>query len=380
MTLQELDTPCLLLDRGRLERNAARMLGRARKLGVRLRPHVKTTKSDDIAKVALGGATGPVTVSTLHEAEYVAAHGYDDILYAVCVSPDKLDRVARLTGRGVAVQLIVDSIDAARAISAHPGHHTALVEVDCGEHRTGVLPEASSLLAIAQALHAGPRTTLMGVMTHAGHSYACRDVAAIRAVATAERDAAVHAAERLRSAGLPCPIVSVGSTPTATHVEDLSGVTDMRPGVYLLGDLFQAGIQSCNMDDIACAVLATVISHQHAEGRIIIDAGGLGLSKDRSTDGASFDAGYGLVASAIDGRLLDGLRVGSVHQEHGEITVTDPALFEAHPIGSKLRVLPNHICMTAAMYDRYHLVDQPDGAVTTWFRTNGWRPYEGSPT
>jgi D-serine deaminase-like pyridoxal phosphate-dependent protein len=134
------------------------------------------------------------------------------------------------------------------------------------------------------------------------------------------------------------------------------------------------------VDDIACAVLATVISHRRAEGRVIIDAGGLGLSKDRSTDGASFDAGYGLVASAIDGRLLDGLRVGSVHQEHGEITVTDPATFEAHPIGSKLRVLPNHICMTAAMYDRYHLVGQPDGAVRTWLRTNGWRPYDNSLT
>ena len=375
MDLDELDTPCLLLDRARLKRNAERMLNRAKRLGVTLRPHLKTAKCIEVANLALGGEIGPVTVSTLHEAEYFAAHGYTDILYAVCITPDKLDRAARLATEGVALHLITDSPEVASEIQSHPGTHRVLIEVDCGEHRTGVPADSGALLEIAQILNAGAACQLMGVLTHAGHSYACRDVDAIQQVAEDERASAVHAARRLREADLPCPIVSVGSTPTAVHVRDLTGVTEMRPGVYLFGDLFQAGIGSCRLEDIASGVLGTVISHQRGQGRIVIDAGGLALSKDRSTRGASFDAGYGRLASPRDGSLIEGCHIESVHQEHGEVRVDDPSLFASLPVGARVLVLPNHICMTAAMYDRYHVLDENRVVSETWARTHGWHPY-----
>ena len=179
------------------------------------------------------------------------------------------------------------------------------------------------------------------------------------------------AAEALRAAGIRCPEVSVGSTPTAVHAAHLRGVTEMRPGVYVLGDLFQAGIGSHGIDDIACSVLSTVLSHRAASGRVVIDAGGLALSKDRSTAGRSFDAGYGRLADAVSGAVMDGLRVDSVHQEHGEVVAEGDLPLDRLAVGTRVRVLPNHICMTAAQYDRYHVIE--DGrVVAVWPRVNGW--------
>jgi D-serine deaminase-like pyridoxal phosphate-dependent protein len=214
--------------------------------------------------------------------------------------------------------------------------------------------------------------TLMGVLTHAGHSYACRTPDVMARVAEDERAAAVHAAERLRAAGFTCPTVSVGSTPTARFAKSLDGVTEMRPGVYLLGDLFQAGIGTCGVDDIAVTVLATVIAHRHDENAFLIDAGGLALSKDRATAALPADQGYGLVCDARTGTPITGLRVDSVHQEHGHVVSDRPIPFERVPIGAKVRVMPNHVCMTAAAYDSYHVIDGRGRVTALWDRCNGW--------
>ncbi len=320
MNISQIQTPALLLDVDRLRANAARMHRRAASLGVSLRPHMKTAKSDEVARIAHGGQQGPITVATLNEAEYFAAHGWTDILYAVCIAPQKLDRVAALTRSGVQLTLIVDSLSAAQAIAKHPATHTAMIEIDCGEDRTGVAPESTLLMEIAEILHQAPRCTLLGIMTHGGQSYAERTPDAMAEIAERERACAVQAAQRLRQNAVPVSVVSVGSTPTATHARHLDGVTEMRPGVYLMGDLFQAGIGSCATTDIASTVLATVISHRRSSNRVIIDAGGLALSKDRSTADTLFDAGFGLICDPITSEPIGDLKVTSVHQEHGEIT------------------------------------------------------------
>ena len=368
-SVHTLPTPCLVLDRRRLDANIARMQQRARHLGVRLRPHIKTVKSVDIARLAVG-SDGPLTVSTLREAEHFAARGFTDLTYAVAIVPDRLDRVARLTERGVRLGVFVETTDTARALVDHPGTFYAWIEVDCGENRTGVSASAD-VQAIGQVLHRAPNCTLLGVATHGGHSYSARTDSARRAIAEEERAAAVEAANALRAVGIPCPAVSVGSTPTAVHAAHLDGVTEMRPGVYLLGDLFQAGVHSHSEADIACSVLATVLSHRPASGRVILDAGGLALSKDRSTAGWPFDAGYGRLADAVSGVVLEGLQVAGVHQEHGEVVGDDQRALDALPVGSRVRVLPNHVCMTAAQYDRYHVVDN-GVVVAVWPRVNGW--------
>ncbi|MHB1110080.1 MAG: alanine racemase [Devosia sp.] len=379
MGLSTLETPALILDRSALARNTSRMTERFRKLGVRLRPHTKTAKSIDVVRLALEGNFGGVTVSTLREAEYFAGHGIADITYAVSIIPEKLERVAALLARGVKLTVITDQVPVAEEISRRAQTLgivlDALIELDSGEKRAGVLADSDALIELGQALHNLPATRLQGVLTHAGHSYQGRSIAAIRQVAEDERLCATTAAARLRAAGLPAPVVSVGSTPTATHGQSFEGITEVRCGVYMFCDVFQSEISSCSRDDIALSVLATVIGHRPDINSALIDAGALALSKDRSTaaPGLTEDIGFGMVMDVSGTRRIDRVTVGHVYQEHGMLVADGRFPFEELPVGARVRVLPNHACMTAAMYDAYHVVDGlDDRAMAAWRRVNGW--------
>lgn len=377
MTLDELPTPVLLLDRQRLLRNCARMRERAKTLGVGLRPHLKTAKSATIAELAHDGAKGPITVSTLAEAAYFAKAGFRDILYAVPVAPQKLEQVASIMRDGTDLKIITDNVAVAQAIASKGQAlgvtYRTLIKIDCGLGRAGIAPDAPELLPLAQAL-SQPGAELAGVLTHAGHSYHAKSVTDVKRIAEEERLAVVTAAARLREAGHACPIVSVGSTPTALHADSLAGVTEMRPGNYVFFDLFQAAAGSCGMADIAVSVLATVVAHHHGRNHLLIDAGGLALSKDTSANEHAPGTGYGRVCRPEAALPLPGLAIHDVHQEHG--LVGGPAAakidFAAFPPGSRLRVLPNHSCMTGAMYDRYYVTDGGSGIVAEWDRVNGW--------
>lgn len=379
-TLASLETPCLILDRGRLERNAARMTARFAGTGVKLRPHMKTAKSIDVARIALAGNFGGVTVSTLREAEYFADHGIDDIIYAVGLVPDKLPRMARLIRRGVRVSGITDSLALAEAISraavAEGVVAELMIELDSGERRGGLAAGSDAIVELGRALHDLPGTRLGGVLTHAGNSYQCRSLQALQDVAEQERLTAVTAAAQLRAAGLPCPVVSVGSTPTATHGLSHEGLTEMRCGVYLFGDVFQHEIGSHALDDIAVSVLATVIGHRPDLNAALIDAGALALSKDRSTGapGLPEDVGFGMIMDETCSRRIGRVRVGHVYQEHGMLVCDGPFPFDQLQVGTRVRVLPNHVCMTAAMYDGYRVLDpaNPQRVADYWPRANGW--------
>lgn len=372
MDLEDLPTPALVLDRRVLSANIARMNERMGRLGVPLRPHLKTAKSADVARLAVAGHPGGITVSTLHEADYFLERGFTDITYAVGITPARLDAAAALRRRAAELKIITDDVGVARAIAGHGASFTVLIEIDSGEARGGVAAEGPELMEIARILDGATAVTLGGVLTHAGHSYRCRDEAAMAAVAEDERAGAVTAAERLRAAGLGCPVVSVGSTPTATFAHDLTGVSEARPGVYMFFDSFQAGIGVCETGDIALSVLASVIGRRRDANLLLIDAGALALSKDRSTAELAEDCGFGLVCDAASGRPLDGLKVTSVHQEHGIIAGTSPIPFDAYPIGARVRVLPNHACMTGAAHDAYNVIDGGTEVVARWPRCNGW--------
>lgn len=379
MGLSTLETPALILDRSALARNTSRMTERFHRLGVQLRPHTKTSKSIDVMRMALAGNFGGVTVSTLREAEYFADHGITDITYAVSIIPDKLERVAALIRRGVALTVITDQIPVAQEISRRAEILgivlDVLIELDSGEKRAGVMAESDALIELGRVLHALPGTRLRGVLTHAGQSYQGRGLPAIRAIAEHERVCATTAADRLRAAGLPVSVVSIGSTPTATHGERFDGITEVRCGVYMFGDVFQSEIESLTRDDIAVSVLATVIGHRPDMNSALIDAGALALSKDRSTGahGLPEDIGFGLVMDVSGSRRIDRVTVGHVYQEHGMLVSDGPFPFDQLPVGTRVRVLPNHVCMTAAMYDAYRVVDgHNDQVVDTWPRINGW--------
>jgi D-serine deaminase-like pyridoxal phosphate-dependent protein len=212
-----------------------------------------------------------------------------------------------------------------------------------------------------------------GVLLHAGDSYALNDPAAIADAAEAERIAAVTAANALRSAGLPCPVVSVGSTPTARYARDLTGVTEVRAGVFMFGDLYQAGVSSVDVGDIALSVLATVIGHQKAKGWIIVDAGWMALSRDRGTAKQAVDQGYGLVCD-LAGRPYPDVIVADANQEHGIVALRkgSAGALPDLPIGARIRILTNHACATGAQYDCYHVLDAAGSVSGVWPRINGW--------
>ncbi len=368
MTLDDLPTPCLVLDLGILKANLARMQAAvARHPGLVLRPHMKTAKSIAVADLAAPGK-GPITVSTVAEARYFADGGFQDQIYAVGITPAKLDAIAALNAQGADVKVITDDADVAAAIAAHGGPLRALVEVDCGEGRGGVTPDGTLLTEIAGRLGA----RCVGVMTHAGHSYAERSTEGVAAVAEAEHRGAVLAAERLRAMGTPVEVVSLGSSPTALYGRDMSGITDIRAGVYMFGDLFQGQIGTHAMADIAVTVLAAVTGRKPDRNAVLVDAGAIALSKDRSTEKAPKDYGFGLVLD-LDGKpSLGEAIVARTHQEHGEVRGDGPLPFDRLPIGALVRVAPNHTCLTVAAHDRYHVVDGGRAVIATWDRVNGW--------
>lgn len=376
-TLKNVGTPCLILDRDRMDRNVARLRGRLDRLGVQLRPHLKTAKSVDAARRVMTSPAGPATVSTLKEAEQFALAGVTDLTYAVGISPDKIDRVLALRASGIDLSVTLDTVEQARAVAEASRRADdmipALIEIDCDGHRSGVLPDDQALLVdIARALENG--ASLRGVLTHAGASYGAIDDEALRAAAEGERAAAVRAATLLREAGFVCPVVSVGSTPTAHFAQALDGVTEMRAGVFVFFDLVMAGIGVCAIDDIAVSVLGTVIGHQPEKGWILVDAGWMAMSRDRGTAKQAVDQGYGLVCD-IDGRPLGDLILSEANQEHGIITVRpgSTASLPDLPIGTRLRILPNHACATGAQHDSYHVVrGQSDSIEAVWPRFGGW--------
>lgn len=375
--LAALPTPSLILDEGRMMRNVARLRHHLDALGVTLRPHLKTVKSVEAARRVLSGGTGPATVSTLKEAEVFAAAGVRDVLYAVGIAPQKLSRVLALRAAGCDLAVVLDSREQA-AVVAEASRQAgaaipALIEIDCDGHRSGLRADDPALAAIGRALEGGG-ATLRGVMTHAGESYGVTGAEALAAFAERERQAAVTAAVTLWSAGLPCPVVSVGSTPTAHFARDLSGVTEVRAGVFAFFDLVMAGIGVCTPDDIALSVLTTVVGHQRDRGWIIVDAGWMALSRDRGTAGQAVDQGYGVVCD-IEGRVLDGLIVRAANQEHGIIALRPGgyATLPALPVGAQLRILPNHACATAAQFDGYEVLPVGGTApLAHWPRFRGW--------
>ncbi len=375
-TLESIGTPALVLDRSVMAANIATMRDRVRELGVALRPHVKTAKSIDVIRRMLSGRPGGVTVSTLAEAEYCVEHGITDVLYAVGIVPAKLDRVARIGARGATITVITDSVVGARAVAARAGELglrlPVMIEIDSDGHRAGLEPGDPAVVEIGRLLRDESGVEPAGVMTHAGGSYGARTAEAITDAAEQERAAVVGVAERLRAAGVPCPVVSVGSTPTATRARDLTGVTEVRVGVYVFQDLVMAGLGVCEIGDIALSVLCSVIGHRR-DGRMLVDAGWTALSRDRGTASQPVDQGYGLVCD-LAGRPIPELIVAETNQEHGIVADRYGRRInpEHFPLGRRLRVLPNHACATATMHGRYHVVDGTAAVVEVWTRVGGW--------
>lgn len=374
MKIGDLKTPCAVLDLDVLERNTARMAERVARLGARLRPHVKTHKCLEAARLQVRGHFGGITVSTLAEARFFAQGGFRDITYAFPLPLSSLDDAAELTRSLDRLSVLLDHEATLQALEAYGNaqgvRFSVFLKVDCGYHRAGVDPSRPESVELAHRLSHSPCVDFRGILTHAGHSYDCRNAEEIRVVSEQERAVMVSFAERLRRAEIPVSEVSVGSTPTMSHASSLEGVTEARPGNYVFYDAFQATVGSCRMEDAALSVLATVVGQYPDQQKLLVNVGALALSKDEGARHVEPDCGYGVVGSPNGSRYPE-LRLTSISQEHGQVHGRSPIDFAKYEVGSRLRVIPNHSCLTAAMYDRYFVV-RGDSVVDEWKTVRGW--------
>ncbi|AFQ51551.1 DSD1 family PLP-dependent enzyme [Burkholderia cepacia] len=376
MGIPPLNTPAALIDVDRMRDNIARMQAHLDALGVRFRPHVKTTKCRHVVDAQLAAGAQGITVSTLKEAEQFFAAGVRDIVYAVGMIPARLGQALALRRQGCDLKIVADSLQTANAIAAFGREHgerfEVWIEIDVDGHRSGIPPDDDLLIDVGRALNDGGMT-LGGVLAHAGSSYEYDTREALVAIAEQERSRTVRAAERLRAAGLPCPVVSIGSTPTALSAERLDGVTEVRAGVYVLFDLVMHNIGVCALSDIALSVLTTVIGHQEEKGWAIVDAGWMAMSRDRGTQRQARDFGYGQVCTE-DGEVLGEYVMSAANQEHGIVSrngTPDTGIAKRFPIGTRLRILPNHACATGAQHPEYRALSGDD-TIQTWPRFYGW--------
>lgn len=347
--VDELPTPALLLDLDVLEANLRSAARRADRLDVRLRPHVKTHKCLEVARRQREAGAAGITVSTLPEAEAFARGGFEDMAWAFPVIPGRVEEAAAIDRRG-RLRLTVDRPEALELLEdvGHP--FRVRVEVDCGDGRCGVDPGGRTLVELAESLAASETLTFDGLLTHSGQAYDVRDPDERAAVAEAERAAVAGAAARLRERGLDVPTVSAGSTPAFTAARSMEGVDEVRPGNYALFDRTQAALGSCGPGDVAATVLATVVSTRPDAGRSVVDAGALALSKDPGPADPSAPGGVCMGALRDpDGGLRTDARLVSLSQEHG---LVDAPL--AH--GERVRIVPNHACLTVACHDAFHAV------------------------
>jgi D-serine deaminase-like pyridoxal phosphate-dependent protein len=373
MDIDSVKTPSLLLDVERVKRNAERISEIAKRNNVRRRRHIKTHKCVEVARIQTAGHDGAITASTLAEAKAFATNGFVDITYAVPIERGKFDEAIEIRQGGVKLNLLTDDAETVQELdkaAARAGiKFEVFLKIDCGTHRCGVEPHTAEAVNIPRQIVDARNLNFAGLLTHAGHSYDVKSKEEISEVARHERDCMVELAERLRHDGIEVPTVSVGSTPTITHVDHLEGIDEVRPGNYIFFDAFQAALGSCGFQDTALTVLAAVVHRDRARKRIVVDAGAIALSKDRGPVGIDPACGYGQ-ALDIEGNET-GMRVTSLSQEHGEIQAPNDEVFDRFPVGSRLRILANHSCLTAAQHSHYNVLENGK-IVDQWKIYGGW--------
>jgi D-serine deaminase-like pyridoxal phosphate-dependent protein len=243
------------------------------------------------------------------------------------------------------------------------------LKVDCGYHRCGVEPETKEAFEIPRRINDASHLRFAGILTHAGHSYHSRNLEELQLIARHERDLMCGFASALRRENIAVPVVSIGSTPTISTVDHLAGIDEARPGNYIFFDAFQATLGSCRFEDCALTVLTAVVHRDASQRKVVIDAGAIALSKDRGAVDNDPTCGYGRVLD-MEGNDLN-LRVGSLSQEHGMIEVIDTALLKNLKVGTRLRVLANHSCLTAAQHPHYNVLENTR-IVDRWQIQRGW--------
>lgn len=357
MTLSDLRTPSVLIDKTRLEQNVDRMQAAATARGIRLRPHAKTHKSPDLARVQIARGAVGICCAKLGEAEVFASAGIEDIRLPYPINPANADRVLRLLDR-TRLSFIVDDADVARSWSGlmrvNQREVDVLVKVDVGFHRCGIDPDGRGAAELVARVAELPGLRFRGLLSHAGHAYGAGTEGEIAAIAATEARTLTRLAEEVARLGPRVEEISVGATPSARFSLQQDGITELRPGNYIYFDRTQVGLGAATWDDCALTVLARVVSRPAAD-RIILDCGSKTLSTDQARAFAGAP-GFGVVFANLDTpRPDDSLLIERLSEEHATVRVLGAGC--ALKIGDLVRVAPNHACVVSNLVDSVWLVN-----------------------
>lgn len=356
-SISNLRTPSFIVDLNIVRSNARMMLKKTQDWGIRLRPHVKTHKTTELARIQYDPSFGGITVSTIAEAKYFAEAGFDDITYAFPLGLDKIADAWALA-ESINFGVLVDHLDTLMAVInyAVPSYVTlgVWIKIDSGYHRSGIQVDDPNIINLAKIINNEPKLNFLGILTHAGQSYLDVEKDKLQSIASNEAESLRYVAKKLHDNGIDCPGLSLGSTPIASLEHDPSiydGISEMRPGNYLFYDRYMAESGHCRIDDIACFVASRIVGLYPERNCILIDAGALAMSKDLGPSHLPhFKGGYGLIRDYPD------LYFDRISQEHGLIRCTSG--MDRFKIGQILEIIPNHSCLTAAQFSHYHLVEE----------------------
>ncbi len=355
MHFRELSTPALTIDLDILERNLDRMARSCREQGVGLRPHTKTHKTPEVARLQLERGAVGLTVAKVGEAEVMANAGLDEILVAYPIfGREKLDRLAALARERKILVSLDDERTAqelSRAASDKDATVGVLVEFDVGFHRCGLEP-GPACVELARKIEKLPGLKFRGLMTYFGNVWGTEEARRKESKQVAEQVG--RALEAFGQARMPVEIVSGGSTPSAEFAREIPGLTEIRPGTYVYNDLNTFYQGACRLEDCATRVVTTVVSTA-VTGRAIIDAGSKTFSSDTLSSGPK--TGYGLIVEAPDAPLI------KLNEEHGHLDITNSS--RSFRVGDVLAVVPNHVCTCVNMHDEAYLL-RNEQVVGSW--------------
>lgn len=364
----DLQTPCFLVDIKKVKKNAQMMVDRCKSLGLQLRPHMKTHKCLEIGEIATGYTKRRIVVSTLSEAEMFADGGFDDIVYGQLFTKDKMARLIRLASKLSSFHVIVDSDSGVQLLENNKipdKKWSVLVKVDTGGSRAGVLWDSDKGVELARRLSSSATCSFHGVYCHEGQSYSSKNAVDIAKFSSQAAERIIAMANRIKSAGIECTSVGIGSTPTASRpTEDMKNLTELHPGNYLFYDAQQHLMGSCEMENVAARVATKVIGQYPHRNQLLIDAGWTAVSLEGHK--AIPNGSYCLFEDLPNLRLVKMTQeVGFVEPVEGELN------YENFPIGKILFLIPYHSCATACMHKKYY-VHEGDDIVDIYKPCSGW--------
>ncbi len=337
-----------MIERSKILENISKMQDLAKSLNLKLRPHIKTHKIPQLAKIQLEYGADGIATAKLSEAEVMSSAGIDDILIAnIIIGDKKIERLRELNGKCSSLSLCVDSIEGVNQLRKAGWNDKKLnvfIEIDVGFNRCG-LSDYSAVVKLAKYIEQTPELNLVGLLSHSGQIYSAKTKQEAINISRAEICFLSDLSRKLSKDGVEISEISIGATPSVIYYNDLDTITELRVGNYIFYDMIQVALGSAGIENCALSVLSQVISIP-AKNRAVIDAGSKALGTEKGVHSYQLTKGFGFI-------YYKKAEITRLSEEHGIIEFDD----ETFSIGEKVRIIPNHACYVMNLFDYCYLVD-----------------------